>query len=115
MFKTVQVGILAPAVALACLALPGPAAQARSHDSAGTTGTQAKVTPSERTFIRKAAEGGVAEVQLGQLAQQKASSPLVKDFAQRMVTDHTKANDQLKQLATEEGVNIPDKLNAKKR
>jgi putative membrane protein len=111
MFKKLQVGIVAPAVALACLCLPGAAAQSRGHDT--DAAKQSKLTQSERTFVRKAAEGGVAEVELGQLAEQKASSPQVKEFAQRMVNDHTKANDQLKQVANEENVTIPTKLDAK--
>ena len=68
---------------------------------------------SDREFVRKAAQGGLAEVQLGQLATEKAASPEVKQFGQRMVDDHTKANDQLKQIAQQEGVTVPDQLDAK--
>lgn len=114
MLKKLQIGIMAPAVALACLALPGAAAQATGYNA--DTASQAKAsspTTSKRTFIRKAAEGGLAEVQLGELAQQKAESPQVKEFGQRMVTDHSKANDQLKQVAEKEGITVPEKLSAK--
>lgn len=114
MLKKLQIGIIAPAVALACLSLPGAAAQATGHEAG--TASQAKTsspTTSKRTFIRKAAEGGLAEVQLGELAQQKAESPQVKEFGQRMVTDHSKANDQLKQVAEKEGITVPEKLSAK--
>ena len=55
----------------------------------------------------KAAQGGMAEVQLGQLAAQKASNPDVKAFGQRMVDDHTKANDQLKAVAQQENMTLP--------
>lgn len=58
-------------------------------------------------FLKDAAEAGMAEVQLGQLATQKASNPGVKTFGQHMVDDHTKAGDQLKQLATQKGVELP--------
>lgn len=68
---------------------------------------------SDHTFVKKAAEGGLAEVQLGQLASEKAASPEVKQFGQRMVTDHTQANDQLKQIAQQQGIELPTKLNAK--
>lgn len=98
-----------PAVvaSLSCLG----AAQNTSTAGAATT----HVSPSDRQFMIKAAEGGKAEVELGQLAQEKASSADVKQFGQRMVTDHSQANDQLKQVASQKGVNLPDKLSAKDR
>ena len=63
--------------------------------------------------MMKAAEGGMAEVQMGQLAQQNGQSQAVKDFGKRMVDDHSKANDQLKQVATQQGVTLPSDLNSK--
>ena len=71
------------------------------------------VASSDRTFIDKAAQGGMAEVELGQLAQQKASSQAVKDFGKRMEKDHSMANDKLKTIASAKGVTIPSSLNAK--
>ena len=59
-------------------------------------------------FMKSAAEGGISEVELGQLAQQKAVSAEVKQFGHHMVKDHTDANDKLKALATSKGVNLPD-------
>lgn len=64
-------------------------------------------------FMKAAAEGGLAEVSLGQLAAEKASSSKVKKFGQRMVDDHSKANDELKQLASQKNVDLPQDLNAK--
>lgn len=61
----------------------------------------------DATFIQDAAQGGLAEVQAGQLAQSKAHSPRVKAFGAKMVADHTPANDQLKQLATAKGAMVP--------
>jgi putative membrane protein len=65
------------------------------------------VPASDQQFMQKAAQGGMAEVQLGQLAQQNAQSPEVKAFGERMVRDHSKANDELKQLASQQGVTLP--------
>ena len=67
----------------------------------------------EKSFVRKAMEGDMAEVQLGQLAEQKASSPDVKQFAEKMVNDHTQLNDQMKPVAQQLGVNPPAKLSKK--
>lgn len=61
----------------------------------------------DETFTMKAAQGGLAEVQLGQLAVQKASNPDVKAFGQKMVDDHQKANDQLKDAAGKENFAMP--------
>lgn len=66
------------------------------------------LSSADRDFIMKAADGGMAEVQLGQLAVSKASNSDVKAFGQRMVDDHSKANDQLMQLAQTKGVTLPD-------
>jgi putative membrane protein len=67
----------------------------------------------DAAFVKKAAEGGLAEVELGKLATQKAASDDVKKFGQRMVDDHTKANDQLKSVASSKGIDIPSALSAK--
>src|SRR5207302_11467093 len=73
----------------------------------------AGTTVADKTFVKKAAAGGLAEVELGQLATEKASSEDVKKFGQRMVDDHGKANDQLKQVASEEHITLPEGLSAK--
>ena len=71
------------------------------------------VATPDRKFMDNAAQGGMAEVQLGQLAQEKGQSQEVKDFGKKMVDDHSKANDQLKQLASQKGVTLPTDLDAK--
>lgn len=58
-----------------------------------------------RNFAEKAASGGMMEVQLGQMAQEKAQSQRVKDFGSMMVRDHTSANDELKSLVLSRGMN----------
>jgi putative membrane protein len=67
----------------------------------------------DKKFLKDAAIGGMTEVELGKLAQQKASSDAVKQFGQKMVDDHTKANDQLKELASKENIPVPDALDSK--
>jgi len=90
---------------------PGTSAPAGQRDSEGKSG-DAKGADA-LTFVREAAIGGLAEVELGQLAAQKASSADVKQFAQRMVTDHGKANTELKSLAQKKNITVPTELDAK--
>src|SRR3984885_1135654 len=62
----------------------------------------------DKAFVKKALEGSMAEVQMGQLALQKSNDYQVKQFAQRMVDDHGKMVDQLKPVAQQMGVKVPD-------
>jgi putative membrane protein len=64
------------------------------------------VSNDDKKFIMEAAHGGMMEVELGKLAVDKASSPDVKQFAQRLIDDHSKANDELMQLASQKGIAI---------
>lgn len=66
-------------------------------------------------FAVEAADGGMLEVELGKLAQQKATSADVKKFAQMMVDDHTKANDELKALAAQKNISLPAALSDERR
>lgn len=62
------------------------------------------MSPSDKEFVMKAGQDGMAEVRIGQVALVKASSAEVKAFAQRMMNDHGTANEELKQLATIKGL-----------
>jgi putative membrane protein len=73
--------------------------------------TPAKVD--DKKFVKEAAMDGQAEVELGKLAEQKASSESVKEFARKMVNDHTKVNEQLKQIASQANVEISDQPKGK--
>lgn len=78
----------------------------------GTTGTStaaaAQLSDDDQKFVQKAALGGLAEVSLGQQVSPSAKNADVKGFADRMVTDHGKANDELKQLASTKGITLPN-------
>jgi putative membrane protein len=64
-------------------------------------------------FVTKAAQTGMAEVELGKLALEKSQNAEVRAFAQRMVKDHGKANEELKTIAQGKNVTVPKTLDAK--
>jgi putative membrane protein len=66
-----------------------------------------QLSAGDRTFVREAAMAGMAEVELGRLATEKASNADVKQFGQRMVDDHGKANDELKAAASQKQITLP--------
>jgi putative membrane protein len=88
-----------------------------SRDSAATSTTSgaaksdaarsAKLARSDESFLRQAAQNGLAEVEGSKLALTKAQNQQVKSYAQQMVDDHTKANEELKALAQSKGVEMP--------
>ena len=80
----------------------------RAADTA-TSGGGSSLSEKDKTFMKKAAKGGTMEVAMGQVAEQKAQSEDVKSFGKRMVTDHGKANDELKSIASKKGVQLPSK------
>lgn len=62
----------------------------------------------DHDFVQKALEGGLSEIGLGELAQSRGSSPQVREFGMMMVSDHRKANDELRELAQQNGyTNLP--------
>src|SRR5881394_4255800 len=63
----------------------------------------------DKTFMKKASKGGTMEVAMGKLAEQNGQSDDVKSFGKRMVTDHSKANEELKSIAEKKGVKLPTK------
>ena len=106
-----------------CSSKPDSVAQAQDANNAkmgitnaDTTVTTAKTVGGEQRpafdseFMTKAASGGLLEVQLGQQVAQKATTPDAKQFAQQMVTDHTKANAELKALAAQKNMTLPTTL-----
>jgi len=78
---------------------------------------RAAIVPDEEssTFLVKAANGGMAEVEAGQMARQKAVNQKVKDFGSMMVHDHSAANDEVKTLAAKRNITLPDSVSAEKK
>jgi len=81
--------------------------------SAQRSTTTAQLAGTEQAFLKEAATGGLMEVELGRLATEKASSAEVKQFGQRMVEDHGKANQQLSTIAQQKNVQVPTELTGK--
>jgi putative membrane protein len=109
--------------AASCSSKPDSVEQAQDANNAkmgitnaDTTITTAKGVGGEQRpafdsqFMTKAASGGLLEVQLGQQVAQKATTPEAKQFAQQMVTDHTKGNNELKALAAQKNITLPTTL-----
>jgi putative membrane protein len=87
-----------------------PPSTSSIQDSAPNAGDVGQVME-DKMFLRKAAEGGIAEVKLGQLAALKGSSDEIKAFGQKMVDDHTKLNNEMAQVADSMGVMLPKSMN----
>jgi len=68
--------------------------------------------PDSTKFSSAAAQGGLTEVELGRLAVQRGSNPAVKSFGQRMIEDHSRANDELKAIATKKSIALPPDMNS---
>ena len=87
-------------------------------DRVGTTGAGDRATGvrgDAREFVEKAAHGGMAEVQLGQLASERAQNPEVKQFGQMMVREHTRSSDELKQTVSAYNIALPTELDEEHR
>jgi putative membrane protein len=78
--------------------------------AASPTASPVALTAPEKEFLANAGRGGMLEVQLGNLATQKASSPDVKQFGERMATDHSQLGQKLQQLASNLKVTLPQDL-----
>lgn len=81
--------------------------------SSGNAGPRPSVN--DELFAKKAAQGAIAEVKMGQLAADKGISDAVKRFGRRMVEDHTRSAEVLKEVAQKEGINAPTEMDAKQR
>ena len=111
-----RIGLLSVAfAAMLSVACGGDGRNDANSDNRATVGTAGEKGPEDidrgsTAFIKDRLEGGMAEVELGRLASQKAQNPQVKSFAQMMVNDHTKAGEELKQIATQHRIQPPTAL-----
>ena len=88
----------------------------RNSRNANATGEQtgmANMTSQDRDFLMEAAMGGMMEVELGRVAAQQGASEAVKQFGQRMVDDHSKANEELMSLASSKGITLATTMDEK--
>jgi len=94
---------------------------ARHHNESMSTGAGGPVSGSqsgsssylgdqEQAFLKEAAQGGLAEVQMGRLAAQKGQSQEVRQLGQKLVQDHSKANQELKLLAAQKNITLPQEI-----
>ncbi len=114
MKNTLLMAVVAGALTAAVATAQTPPTPAPAADK-NPAGAATAISASDKAFVKEAAIGGMAEVELGTLAKEKASNPDVKAFGDRMVTDHSKANDQLKQWAQQKNVTLPTDLDAKSK
>jgi len=116
------------AIGFAAALLTGTAyAQTATQSTAGTStakpaasgqtqaGTQQKASKADQSFLKEAIEGDMAEVKMGELAQQKGQSQDVKQFGQMLQDDHGKHLQQAQQQAQQMGVTPPTQPNAKQK
>lgn len=97
----------------ACSGMAQDNSAASASASTGATSSTLAKGSKDAMFVREAAAGNLAEVKMGRIALDKSSAPDIKEFAQRLVDDHTKANDQLMTLAQQKQITLPTEPMAK--
>ena len=85
----------------------------RNNNAMGEQTGMANMAAQDRNFLMDAAMGGMLEVELGRVATQQGASDAVKQFGQRMVDDHSKANQELMSLAQSKGITLPTEIDEK--
>ena len=97
---------------MAALAIMAGASTLMAAD-ASTQELRGTLPESDYQFVKDTARGGTTEVQLGELAKEKALSPAIKSFGERMVADHGKINEELQQIVARKGATLPTSLTRK--
>ena len=99
------------ALAASALAiLPVHADQTATQKRSSSASQSGSISSADRSFVRQAAEGGMAEVRMGEIGQQKASNAEVKALAKRLQNDHQQANSELKSFAQSKGIELPTSM-----
>src|SRR5688572_6882548 len=108
-----RIAVVAVIGAGLCVAVPVQAAEATPKPDAAKTDkaksekpTPAPLSDKDKEFMQDAAKDGMMQVEMGKMGQKQAKNAEVKKFANLMVTDHSKANTQLKALAKKKGVTL---------
>jgi putative membrane protein len=92
---------------VACTANDEPANQRGTGATPGATGTAGAADNVDREFLQNITAANQREIALGQLAQQKATNPSVREFAEMMVRDHQQAGDELRQVLSKHTIQLP--------
>lgn len=90
--------------------LAQPLAAQQSQQSGSTEAAPQQLSPQDTQFAEKAAQGGMLEVRLGELATQQGKNEEVVDFGQMMVEDHSEANQKLEDIARQKAIQLPQEL-----
>jgi len=92
---------------------PRPSQSAPVRDRSLESQSRSQLSDLDRQFVIDAAQGGMAEVRLSQLALERSTNPEVKQFAQQMIQEHTRVNEELMQLAIQKGITPPTDVGPK--
>jgi len=106
--KTQIFGLMSVVALIVAMSSP-----AIAQDNMSMNSKMAMMSSMDKKFMMMAATGGMAEIEMARLALQKSSNDSVKQYAQKMIDDHTMAGDELKQLASMKGVMLPMQADAK--
>jgi putative membrane protein len=107
--------VLATALTIGCNSSNNRDVNASNPSTGGAVGTAGSdnVSNGDKDFVKDIATANIAEVELGRMALDKAVNPDVKKFAQMMVDDHTKANEELTTIASQDNIAVPSALDDK--
>lgn len=111
------IGLVAASLCLTGVAFAQSETKKKSDDTSspaqatasGDTSAKGPVTEKDKKFIKKAAKGGMMEVEMGRMASENAKNDDVKAFGKRMMEDHSKVGEELKSIAEKKGVKMPHK------